>query len=443
MSTTSREELLDQAIDWLVNRVNTILIEADASHGKSSGQNEVQPSTNRTLRDRMALRRRLDDPPPPPARRELQLIDKQRARRFAYKKLESRYSEFDEQYETVLVVEAICAAFHEPRASSLAIAWLADGDFDEEVIMNLDTDTLAILIGVAAAAAIFAVVWVVRRGRSVQLRVHTEFKPSDDFANLRRVAESSVSGADVAARIVAEAKEPWNWLLVPAISALPDTEKHRLLEGFVAIGIGDVRVVRPAAGETFNASTMTPMSGITDDDCWVVAGEPPEGQVGFTVTGRIVMTAHVEVCTVDWWVLSKSDCPVGRAVADGSNDLIAGGRTGAVRWRASWGFRHPEDLRLRFGFDERTLDKWRTRMATEINMYYEGRPDRCLAIPGLAGDIFETSTMEDSNGQPIGDAVVVEIMKRDGVPQHGLACPGGNPLLLAVVNTKPVNRTTP
>ena len=38
---------------------------------------------------------------------------------------------------------------------------------------------------------------------------------------------------------------------------------------------------------------------------------------------------------------------------------------------------------------------------------------------------------------PVGDAVVSEVVLRDGVPQCGLACRGGSPLLVAVVRTKP------
>jgi hypothetical protein len=188
---------------------------------------------------------------------------------------------------------------------------------------------------------------------------------------------------------------------------------------------------------------MTTTARTTDEDCWVVAAEPSADHSGFSVDGRVVMPAQVEVCTVDWWVLSNPECPVGRAVAEGSEDLIAGGSQGAPGWRASWGLSHPEDLRGRICFDEQTLDVWRKRMATDLNKHYLKRPDRCLAITGAVGDVFETSTMESPDSQPVGDAVVVEVVKRDGVRQHGLACPGGSPLLLAVVNTRPAERVVP
>ncbi len=440
MSTISRESLLDDAVAWLSTRADRAIAARYASQARSSSQREHQSYTERAARKIPVVRRLVDEPPTTPRYEEYPRVGRSIARSSARGRVEFPVAEIDEGLDACSVAGAICAAWREPRARSLAVAWLSDEDFDEEVVMNMDAKTIAILVGVAAAAAVLAVVWVLRRGRSVRLPARTDISPSDDFVSLRRVADARGQGAEVASRLIADAKEPWNWSLAPELSSLSAQEKHRLLAGFVAIGASDVQVVRPKAGEAFNARTMRPVARITDDDCWVVAGEPSDDHVGFAIAGRVVVTAQVDVCTADWWVLSQRDCPVGRAVADGADDLIAGGRDGAAGWRAPWGLTHPEDLRGRLGFDEPTLEAWRARMASGIKKYYVKRPDRCLAITGMVGEGFETSTMEDPHGPPVGDAVVVDVVLRDGIPQHGLACPGGSPLLLAVVSTKPVDQ---
>ncbi len=441
MSTIGRVQLLDAAIDWLATRADSAIAARYGSHDLASWQHRHQflkTKLKNVSKKIPIIRDFVDDPLSPPPRQEPPRVDRSIARSRASALIDSPVGEIDERLDAVSVVAAICTAWREPRAQPLAAAWLSDKDFGEEVVMNMDAETLATLIGVAAVAAVLAVVWMIRRGRSVQLPERPVIHPSDDFVSLRRVADAHGPGAEVAARLISDAKEPWDWRLEPALSSLSAQEKHHLLAGFVAIGAGDVRVVRPEPGEAFNASTMKPTARITDDDCWVIAREPADEHVGFSIAGRVVVPAQVDVCTADWWVLSQPDCPVGKVVVDGADELIAGGRDGAAGWRAPWGFTHPEDLRGRFGFDEPTLEAWRERMVNGINKYYAKRPERCLVITGMVGESFETSTLEDPNGPPVGDAVVVEVVLRDGIPQHGIACPGGSPLLLAVVSTKPV-----
>ena len=72
-------------------------------------------------------------------------------------------------------------------------------------------------------------------------------------------------------------------------------------------------------------------------------------------------------------------------------------------------------------------------MIHELNPYYIGREKRQLILTGSPGEPLDTWVDTDDGKRPIGDATVGEVVMRDGVPQYGLACPGGSPLLRAVV----------
>ena len=135
--------------------------------------------------------------------------------------------------------------------------------------------------------------------------------------------------------------------------------------------------------------------------------------------------------TLDYQVLT--DCPVGRACL--SNELVHPRL--ADKWRAEFGLTNGEDLREIF--DEPCLEAWRQRMIAEINPHYRDQPKRQLRIVGSPGEPFSDLTMmtEDGYSPMEEDSVVIEVVLRDGVPQYGLACPGGSSLLLAVVRTRP------
>ena len=134
--------------------------------------------------------------------------------------------------------------------------------------------------------------------------------------------------------------------------------------------------------------------------------------------------------TLDYQVLT--DCPVGRACL--SNELVHPRL--ADKWRAQFGLTNGEDLREIF--DETVLDGFRRRLIAELNPHYRDRPERQLQLIGSPGEPFSDLTMMTEDGySPVGDAVVTEVVLRDGVPQYGLACPQGGPLLLAVVRTRP------
>lgn len=185
-----------------------------------------------------------------------------------------------------------------------------------------------------------------------------------------------------------------------------------------------VDTIRPAPGERFSPSTMTAHTKTGEDDVWVVADVIAPG---FRVGKQVAVKAEVQICTIDYWVLFDESCEVARVLKARASDFVPGGTS----WRATWGLTHPEDLRELLG--EPALDRWRARMIANLNPAYAGQPDRQLALTGQEGAAFEESTMQADGEVPAGDSTVTGIVARNGIPQHGLACPGGSPLLLAVV----------
>lgn len=459
---TIRDELISQAIDWMSSQVEKYLnrptAETNSSSAKESGS-ILKKSAEALLEQTKKCVTLTKDgvttavscvpiighlveesSPAVPRDNKPQRVDINLARQVAKKHFERSVGEIDERLDVDSTASNICLSWNEPHAVPFAKAWLSDHDIVEEEVMRFDMMTVAISIGVAATAAVLAIAWVVRRGRKVKVNLRPQKKeigPSDDFKSLLRVAKGKGLGAEVAAKLVREAEDPWSWSLEKGIEKLTRDDKHEFLNASLALGVKSVEPICPQVGETFNARTMTPAIKLTDDDCWVVANELTGAHVGFSIDKQVVVKAQVEVCTADWWVLSRPDCPVGRSVVQAADELIAGGREEALWWRAPWGLKHPEDLRERLGFNEISLEVWRSRMIAELNKFYVGRDERNLNETGFAGEAFQVSTMEDPSYQPVGDTVVVEVIHRDGVPQYGLACPGGSPLLLAIVKTKP------
>ncbi len=456
MSIIRHEDLMREIVDWLAARADPHLDATSFVHPpyKSDGPKPIQPEPNDGWFEKSKYHgQQMLEPPrkviekktffkgnapdPLPTQKH---VDRQRSLKLAIECFENKAETSEVHTDVVSVAEGICSSWVEPRAILFVRSWLSKKDLDKEVLMVLDVTTIGYLIGVAAAVTVLAIVLIVRRGHTISMPRREQLAPSNDFLELRRIADFQGQGKEIAEQLILSSKEPWNWSLLSTISSIPENEKRALLEAYLRMGSDRVETVRPKAGHLFNPSLMTSSTSITKEDCWLVVAEPVDERFGFLVDKRCVMAAKVDVCTADWFVLSKADCPVGKVLAESTEGLIAGGRQGAINWRASWGFTHPEDLRERLHFDEKTLDVWRTRMVTELNKHYAGRPDRSLAITGEVGAFFELSTMECPEAQPVGDAAVVEMVERDGVPQHGIACPGGSPLLLAVVKTIPTER---
>ncbi len=436
----TRDRLFDDAIHWMARQVD----DARARHAVESAEAAHQRSLRERAKDRLKEEARriplVGEIVPEKARPVVTrpaALDQHLARAEGRRRLQTATTPPKED-ELAAIAAAICAEWGQPRAGKLAAAWFNGKDADVEGLMNSDERTIAILVGIAAAAAVLAVVYLVRRGRTARVPPRHELAPSPDFQALCSVAAGESDAARVAAAVRDSVAEPWAWTARDGISKLEIDDKRTLLEAFAANSACGVARIRPTKGDAFDAQRMVTDVKTTKDDHWVVASEVPAGRCGFQLGGRLEIPASVDVCTVDWWLLSSSSCPVGRAIGERSNDLVAGGKTGSSGWRAPWGLAHPEDLRDLF--DEPALDAWRKRMVAELNPHYRGRPERCLSIIGAPGDVFESSIMEPAGAVPVGDAVVEDVVQRQGERQNGLACPGGSPLLLAIVRTTAARR---
>jgi hypothetical protein len=324
------------------------------------------------------------------------------------------------------LAQELCALLGAPSAATFTNAWIGDSRLDEGDY-NVEEGKLGWVIGVAAAVVVAIIVILVRRGRIVEANKN-RFEPSDDFKWIIKLTEEDGPVGAVARSIQSHVREPWSWSLLEGAKRLDADDRRTLLARLSELGHSGVKSIAPAIGARFDHLTMNTAGEPSDDDVWVVTevAEP-----GFTVRGRTLNMAQVAVATLDSRVLLDEACPVGRLLSDRADELIPGGNAGTPTWRATWGLSYPEDLRELL--DEDQLDTWRQRMMRELNGAYGEDGQRQLALTGQAGAIFEPSTMDVEGAPPVGDAVVREVVARDGVAQHGLACPGGSPLLLAVV----------
>lgn len=319
-----------------------------------------------------------------------------------------------------------CVLLGAPSAASLVVAWFDNSDLDEgDAVM--DMGNLGWVIGVAAAVVVAAFVLLVRRGRDVQVR-RERLSPSRDFELILEVAKEDGAAGAAARMLQSQATEPWRWGLVDGVAGLEEGARRDLLLRLAERDDSEVESVEPGEGARFDPRTMGTADELNQDDIWVVTETL---QAGFTVGGRTLAPARVGVATLDSHVLLDGSCPVGRLLNERADELVPGGRDGATAWRATWGLSHPEDLRELL--DEAVLEGWRKRMIDELNDAYPGEKARQLVPTGEKGAVFEPSTMDVEGDPPVGDAIVEDLVARDGVPQHGLACPGGSPLLLAVV----------
>ena len=334
-------------------------------------------------------------------------------------------------------LKAACRQFGEllarPEAGRLAAAWIGGADLRKEDSYLEDSSTIEIVVGVAAAVVVLVVIWAVRRGRRVTVPGVKEVAPSGDFIVLKDIAQGQGDAADLATALVDDIPEPWRWSLEAHV-VNSDADQHWLLDAFVDHAQGRVERLTARAGDLHAPDWMSARVDISGDNVWVVSSDTPQEAAGYRRGDRTLVRLEVELCTADWWVLGAEGCPVGRVIKQHTDQLMPGGAEACARWRAHWGLEYPEDLRELC--DEDMLARWSERMVRDLNPYYRDAPERHLARTGDLGDLFESSTME-TDSEVAGDAVVTEVVARDGVPQHGLACPGGGALLLAVVRTEP------
>jgi hypothetical protein len=417
----SRDQLLEEVIHWLASGIDSARCAEESTHlrGDNNSKPDTKPQSRYSQREEQAC---------PPR------IDLHVARDEGTRRLKSGAVAPGDADALADLAEEICLRWWKhPKSAPLARAWLAESKLDVETLKDMDSQTLALIVGVAAAAAVLALVIVVRRGRSIFI-ARLELAPSRDFSALARVSEGKGEAAEIATRIRSEVAEPWSWLLPDGLRGLSPAAKRSLLSALAERDLCEVSAFAPKAGEDFDASRMSPAVALNTDDLWVIASDTPDGLRGYRIADHVEVLAEVEVCTADWWVLSRAGCAVGEAIIERADNLIAGGLAKAASWRAPWGFTFPEDLR---GLPETVLDGWRQRLISELNPRYRDRPERQLVLVGSPGEPFESSMETEDGRSPVGDAVVSEVVLRDGVPQYGLACPGGSPLLVAVVRTKP------
>ena len=193
--------------------------------------------------------------------------------------------------------------------------------------------------------------------------------------------------------------------------------------------------IHPKAGDVFNPATMTTNTTMSTSDVWVVRSVKKSG---YAENGRVTQRAQVEVCTADYWVLTKEkDCRVYNLITKLGEERILGVAPNAAHeWKATWGMMYPMELRE---LPESVLDAWRRRLVQELNPYYNGRANRQLILTGMPDEPLTSLADTEDGKRPIGDAWVTEPATRNGVLQYGLACPGGCALLLAVVKTTITN----
>ena len=416
MTCPTRQQLLDDVLNWVANEVDGI--SRKRSTAAVRDPNAVRRS-DRSQRAAAAFPR----------------VNRNCARRHAVKLPEIRhFSAASDNSSLADMASTTCVEWGATDAAPLASRWF-EGGTPSDGDVKMDTGELALLVGTATAAIILAILWALRGGRPVRVRRRkVELAPSSDFAAIREVASGQDEVAAVAQRLVAAAKEPWRWEIadVLAHSSLDQSSLRTLCARLSALGLCNVSPIDPAVGSRFETATMSAPVNPSPEDVWIVADVRNSG---YRVGAGAALKAQTEISTIDAWVLLDERCPVGRVLGSRAEDLLPGGRDGRRRWRATWGVTYPNELRDMF--DEASLQAWRARVIAHMSPAYEGRPGRQLVLTGQAGAVFERSTMEADFDVPRGDAVVAAVVERDGIPQHGLACPGGSPLLLAVVRAMP------
>ena len=428
MSLPSRDQLRAEVVEWIANQVDTLSrdrsVRVEQQAARRTTKRSLPGAVKQKLKDVAGLK------PPAPAATFLR-VDRYTIRGHA-SRLETEALSSRPSTEMLgspsRVASDLCCVLRAPAATALTTAWFECGRLEEgDGVM--DSENLALLIGAAAAAVVVTIVLLVRCGREVRPSHRRQvIAPSEDFSSLLEVAADDDEAGAAARTLRDRADEPWNWKLSDEIRALEEDARRALLRRLAALERGGVRSVQPVEGSRFDPNLMRASITTNDDDVWVVA---ETSAAGFKIGERVAEKARVRIATWDSRVLLDERCPVGRLLRERAEDLVPGGAAGRDTWRATWGLSHPEDLRELV--DEASLETWRDRMVDGVNAAYPAREGRQLVLTGQKGAVFEASTMEAEGEAPIGDALVEMVVIRDGVPQHGLACPGGSPLLLAVV----------
>lgn len=136
----------------------------------------------------------------------------------------------------------------------------------------------------------------------------------------------------------------------------------------------------------------------------------------------------------DWELLVVADpgCPVGQAVLADPARFTGLEPEYAHAWTADQGFTPLANMRA--VFSEAQLAVW---MDSFLERFNAARPPELhLHVLGGEGEPFDPSVMRKVDSGTIGSAVVTEVVRRDGIKQHGFGVFGSAPLLYAVVRAE-------
>jgi hypothetical protein len=293
----------------------------------------------------------------------------------------------------------------------------------------------AILAAAAALAAAY-VLWKLRRGESIR-----GFRPSAEYFALAGLEADGPSEArPIAKRVLDRVASPTKWSLSGAdLTGISDAEKRILLLELHKLEIERLSIYQPAAGDPYDANVME--AKVSDAAKWVVAEDVAPSHAALylrTDSGvcNLMVRALVQVQTLDWWLISKGESPVAKFIAARGADLTDLPNTQVGRWHADTGFVNAS--LLRGSFDERTLEEWRTDILRRYQEAYGDDTSHRLKAVGQPGDPYRLSSM-DAENDVRGEAEVVEVVVRDGIPQRGLCVEGGLAILPAIVRVEPVS----
>ena len=337
--------------------------------------------------------------------------------------------------------ESICRRWGKPDVGNLAVNWGAE-NCGSRISKGYPREHL---VEAATVAVLTGAERLVRSGNRVYIpRLGVELNATADYSAVRMLAMGNCKEAELARRALASQEqdpehwtEPWNWDLEQEARRWghwSEEDRYGLLARLAEYDACGLGVFTSAPGSRWNRKLTRPCKAPAegDDGVWIVVETCRQGIR--TASNAVMCKEKARISTVDATVLFDGTCPVGRWLRSRGRDLVPGGEQGYWTWRARYGFHFPGDLRD--DFDEKTLANWRRRMVREINPQYDGSPACQLEVTGHEGDFFRASTMDVCGDVPAGDARVSGVVERDGVLQQGLACPGGNPLLLAVVGVE-------
>lgn len=426
-----KAELLLDAIRWLDKEVRQTLVQRGRSRPLTSKPVGKRAAFNDFIEKQTGSRPLPERQTEAPDADVVKLLDRSQMERIA-----NQYAVCDFGAGGLLlgsideVVGALCLRWNRPAAVPLARAWLYN-DTAHLKEVNMDGKSVEVLIGIAAAAAVLALVLLARRNPSV-LAAGRSVEVSADFQALQRVRDQGGPATMIARDIIDAEASPWDFALDTALEKRSASDRRILLAALAGLGVG-VEVICPSRGALFVREQMSGVHFVEDGSCWVVAALPSEERRGYLLRGQTVVHAEVDACTVDWWCLAlkDEDCPIAAAVREHPEQYIGVESEYAVCWSVRQGFSVFADLRARF--DEVTLSSWTRRLAAHLSEWYEGSSGRRPDVIGTVGDRYDASVMRSVNGAPEGDARVIAVEERDGIPQHGYGCSGAPPLLYAVV----------